>query len=347
MTQCDGKYFDGLSAKPYTAVLSRNAGESHYRLTLAESGETLHFEAGALQADPPLGKNSPRTVRLPGGAKFYTTQSDELDMLGAAEGPQLKNPQVWASILEGYKHAILLSIALLLSILFLGYRYGIPIVADSVAGKMPQSVLQTISNNTLNVLDKYVGFEPTTLSIQRQAELRGFFDELTVQLGTPGYAYKLEFRDFPPNAFALPSGTIVFSDELIEELPTDNAIIAVMAHEIAHVEKRHGIRQLFRQAGVAFVLSTLLNDLSSAPALLSALPELLISSGYSRSFESEADLFSAHYLCEHYGSSQPMADALRTLQEMSGNMESESTELISTHPLLGKRIAIVEAVECE
>lgn len=347
MIGCEGKYFDGLNAKPQAATLSREPGGSVYQLTLQATGESIDLYRNSVQIEPALGKGSPRTVRLPEGAKFYTTDSVALDGLTRWETPQWKNPQVCASKLEGHRHAILLSVLLLLAILFLGYRYGIPAAADSLASKMPQSVLRTISDNTLNALDTLVGLKPSTLSFERQAELQELFTELRYEIGSPGYEYKLVFRNFSANAFALPSGTIVFSDELIEKLPYDEAIVAVMVHEVAHVEARHGIRQLFRQAGVAFVLSTLLSDLSSAPVLLSALPELLISSGYSRGFESEADMYSAHYLCEHQGSLKPMADALRTLRDLFGEAESESTELISSHPLLDKRIEAVEALGCE
>ncbi|MEM7790066.1 MAG: M48 family metallopeptidase [Verrucomicrobiota bacterium] len=307
----------------------------------------MKFEAGAIDFDPPLGKTSPRTVRFPNGAKFYTEDSDKLDTLRGKYKVSFRNPQVLASLLENHRQAIVISILILAAFVFVAYKYGIPAVADSVAKKVPRSVLETVSDNTLETLDKYFGFAPSNLPEERRGELLATFDQLIFEIGSPEYSYKLEFRDIPPNAFALPSGTIIFSDSLIEELVTEEAIIAVMAHEVAHVEERHGMRQVLRQAGVAFLVSTLLSDVSSLPAILSALPELLISSGYSRSFESEADAYSADYLCHRYGSSQGMVDALERLQSLYGMAESESTEFISTHPLLSKRIEMLEELGCE
>ncbi len=45
------------------------------------------------------------------------------------------------------------------------------------------------------------------------------------------------------NAFALPSGIVVMTDELVELAKTDDELVAVLAHEIGHVRGRHALRQ--------------------------------------------------------------------------------------------------------
>ena len=53
-----------------------------------------------------------------------------------------------------------------------------------------------------------------------------------------GHVYQLEFRHggyIDANAFALPSGIIVMTDELVELAKSDDELISVLAHEIGHV----------------------------------------------------------------------------------------------------------------
>ena len=64
-------------------------------------------------------------------------------------------------------------------------------------------------------------------------------------------------RDLGANAFALPDGVIVFTDELIGLLESDAEILAVFAHEYGHVVERHSLRQILQDSAIA-VLSFLL-----------------------------------------------------------------------------------------
>ena len=90
-----------------------------------------------------------------------------------------------------------------------------------------------------------------------------------------------------PNAFALPGGTIVVTDELVELLDdNDDAVLGVMAHELGHVEHRHGMR-LFVQSSLLGVLTGwVLGDFSG---LMGTAPVVLGRAAYSRDAAREAD----------------------------------------------------------
>ena len=116
-----------------------------------------------------------------------------------------------------------------------------------------------------------------------------------------GHVYRLEFRQgglIGANAFALPSGIIVMTDELVEMAETDDELVAVLAHEVGHVRGRHALRQLLQAAGVSALAFALLGDVSSISALLSAAPALLHAK-HSRDFEREADGFAKQWLREN------------------------------------------------
>jgi len=79
-------------------------------------------------------------------------------------------------------------------------------------------------------------------------------DELSHVQGRPGLRYRAHLlRDSDFNAFALPGGTIVIHTGLFEgpgALESEAEFIAVLGHEVAHIEKRHciGKFQLARRA---------------------------------------------------------------------------------------------------
>jgi len=159
--------------------------------------------------------------------------------------------------------------------------------------QLPAAVEQRAGDEALAYLDGHL-LSASALPAQRQDELRRSFAAVAARaaptLGsTP--AYQLLLRQGPPemgpNAFALPGGVIVVTDALATLLATQpDALNGVIAHELGHVRHRHGLR-LAVQSGVAGAAAGLLvGDVSS---VLAGLPTLLVTLGYSRDFEREAD----------------------------------------------------------
>ena len=90
-----------------------------------------------------------------------------------------------------------------------------------------------------------------------------------------------------PNAFALPGGTIVVTDEMLQLLAgRDDVLLGVLGHELGHVQRRHGMRLLVQATLIGTAASIAWGDFS---AVLAAAPALLGQSAYSRDFEREAD----------------------------------------------------------
>ncbi|HWH83980.1 MAG TPA: M48 family metallopeptidase, partial [Burkholderiaceae bacterium] len=135
---------------------------------------------------------------------------------------------------------------------------------------------------------------------ERQQALRAAFAHALAQAGpelarTP---YDLRFHASPargaggrggigPNAFALPGGTIVVTDEMLALLQgRDDVLIGVLGHELGHVRRRHGMRLLVQTTLIATASSLAWGDFSS---VLAAAPALLGQRSYSRDFEREAD----------------------------------------------------------
>ncbi|HHJ35224.1 MAG TPA: M48 family metallopeptidase, partial [Gammaproteobacteria bacterium] len=98
------------------------------------------------------------------------------------------------------------------------------------------------------------------------------------------------------NAFALPDGSIVFTDDLVRLSDTDGELIAVLLHEIGHLHHRHSLRMAIQGFSLAAFVAIITGDVSTSSTIITGLPALLIQSGYSREMETEADDYSLDYM---------------------------------------------------
>jgi Zn-dependent protease with chaperone function len=214
-------------------------------------------------------------------------------------------------------------------------RWGVPAIANWAAEVIPTEVDVAIGTGTLDVLDQLAFYE-SRLPADRQHELQAKFAWMIADLDD-GHAYQLVFRNggrFGANAFALPSGIVVVTDQLVELSETDNELVAVLAHEIGHVRARHALRQLLQAAGVSAMAMALLGDVSSTSGVLSAAPALLHAK-HSREFETEADEFAKQWLRAR-GIDDTHFDAI--LCRMSeGAGDHRSVDFFASHPPTSER----------
>jgi len=98
------------------------------------------------------------------------------------------------------------------------------------------------------------------------------------------------------NALALPGGNIYLFRGILEASESPEEILGVVAHEIAHIERRHGVQQLGRTTAVAFLSSLAIGadvegmDMTDKLETLGEIGSTLLVLKYSRGFEREADL---------------------------------------------------------
>jgi Zn-dependent protease with chaperone function len=80
------------------------------------------------------------------------------------------------------------------------------------------------SQQTLSTLDRIV-LRPSGLTAARQAEIADLLHRVATAAGDPG-RYRLELRDggrIGANAFALPDGTVIVTDQLVRLAEVDEA----------------------------------------------------------------------------------------------------------------------------
>jgi predicted Zn-dependent protease len=152
--------------------------------------------------------------------------------------------------------------------------------------------------------------------------------------------YQLELRDaatIGPNAFALPGGIIVVTDQLVDETESINEVLAILAHEIGHTELRHPLRSVLHGSLTAIIAATITADAGSLSAAVTSLPFILLQTKYSREMESAADEFAFRLLRQHDLSPELFAKALERLSKGS-SAEEHAFSFLSTHPVTAERI---------
>jgi len=141
------------------------------------------------------------------------------------------------------------------------------------------------------------------------------------------------------NAFALPGGNTFYYTGLIKFLDDEASLAGVMAHEIAHADKRHASLRLTEVYKYQVVASLLFG---SNPTLIQSILTDLAIGGvaleYSRKFEFEADEFAVRYL-------YPTQTDSRGVAYFFQKIDSEPTPgwmtYFSTHPPDKERIDAV------
>jgi Zn-dependent protease with chaperone function len=189
----------------------------------------------------------------------------------------------------------------------------------------------------------HVFFAPSGLGMAQQVQVRALFDRMQREMNT-GLPLRLELRRggrVGANAFALPSGIIVVTDELIASAEHPEEIESVLAHEVGHIVHRHSLRMLLRSSASALLMFTLLGDVNSMSTLAASVPTVLVQAKHSRDFEREADDYSLAWLEKRHIPPHYFGDLLRRLerqQAASGHAEDGGVmSYFSSHPRTEER----------
>lgn len=326
-----GQFFDGKSSTPWPAQLDFSAdGVVH----ILGTPEPRNVPLSAITVSDRVGR-TPRRLRFADGAVFESLENDAIDAGLIALGHHHFSRRVdkWE---RAWKPAMAALVAIV--VLSVGFVvFGIPLMANLAARVLPPSVDRAIGSQGLAIFDRSV-LSPSELAPSRQKALRARFDAMTAPLDD-GHRYRLELRNsatIGANAFALPDGIIVMTDQLVALAQNDDEIVAVLAHEIGHVRKRHALRMILQSTGVAAIAFAVLGDASSISALAAAAPAALINAKHSRDFEREADGFAKEWLQENHIASNRFDDLLCRLAKEHGSTPG-SMSYLESHPPIDER----------
>ncbi|GEO81226.1 DUF898 family protein [Pararhodospirillum oryzae] len=133
------------------------------------------------------------------------------------------------------------------------------------------------------------GLAPSGLPRARQEALHARFAGLARADGQDPPPPLALVRAPAPLALALPGGPVLISDRLVRLANDDTALAGVMAHELGHIQARHGPRRLLHSLGLAAGLFLARGSPWVLPAEALIVPVFLQDRARSRAFEASAD----------------------------------------------------------
>ena len=337
-------YFDGVSARAKTVTLSICSGQLHL------SGEGVERSVNLSEVQwAERTRHGARVAHFRSGGMVHCNEAPQWDAWRRMTGQR----EPWVVTLQQSWRWVAATAAVLVLTVAALYQWGLPVAARAVVAWIPFSWDVSVGESTLALVDEHL-MQPSALPPAEQARLEADFRQV-LSASPPGRvpSWRLIFRQsrIGANAFALPGGTLVVTDELVELVDRNSAVIsAVLAHEVGHLQQRHGMRLLV-QSGMLGVFSSLVaGDFST---LLAGVPAWIGQASYSRDAEREADAAAVHILQAAQLSPRLMVTLFQRLSEQRKAAQSNPSKSqppdagfglgFASHPSDAERIRFFES----
>lgn len=165
---------------------------------------------------------------------------------------------------------------------------------------------------------------------------------LGIALAQPsGANYKWHFgviQSDAINAFAMPGGYVLLTAGLLKTLESEDELAFILAHEVAHVARRHYYQVVQRQRlaeQAAKGLKSVAQD--GDVGMLAQVSGQIYARGLDKTAEFEADRLGVEYMTRAGYDPASALSVLEKLQRLKGN-DPRSELLFSTHPSPAERI---------
>lgn len=280
-------WFDGRSPRARPAAVHL---EDDVLVVLCEGEAPRRYPLPGVRW-PERRSHGQRQTDLPDGSSLQHADSAGWDAWWAAQGLQESRVVGW---MQSWR-ATLAAMAGTVVFLAAAWAWGVPMLSNTLAHMVPQSLENGIGRQGMEQLERLF-LAPSAVPLAEQELVRERFAGVLQRAFPDGGLprWQLSFhasKVLGANAFALPGGYIVVTDDLVAMLRDQpDAITGVLAHELGHVEHRHGLDLLVRASLVSAMAGVVLGD---ASGFLATVPVTLVTQAYSRDAEREADEFAA------------------------------------------------------
>ncbi len=225
----------------------------------------------------------------------------------------------------GFSKIVAIALALFVGAVC-AYLFLLPPIAERTARLLPES------------FDDYIGeafmeqfLEDNIIDSRRTEALEDFVSALKLP-NQDKLRFMVVVSD-EVNAFALPNGQIVIYTAILDKMKGADELVALIAHETAHVQRRHSVQMLARNLSSYIFVSIVFSDINGVMAVLAENAHTLNTLAYSRAFEQEADELGLQILINNRVNPKGMIRLFNRLKQSGLHVP----EIIQTHPLLEKR----------
>lgn len=328
----DASYFDGLSSKPISVIIS--LVESG--LSLSDGEREILWERSLISIET---LSSQRQLLLTYGE--WPQQRLSIKEEGIDE---VRRHLQSGLITQSYQKVskikpvplVLLSMLLIIGISYL-YIYQIsPAVAEKAVVLIPKKFDEVIGSRNITSSVMFSDIDSTKTDL-----LNAFYHECGFQ---SEFNIRLHYcPDRIVNAFAVPGGSIFIYEGLIKKMDSWEELAALISHELAHVNQRHSMKQIARSVSSYIIISVLTGDVAGVSSVILENAQALHQMANSRIMESEADEYGLIYLRAQNINPQGILDLFNTLLDESRGMEDDLSQMsfLLSHPLTSERITTI------
>jgi predicted Zn-dependent protease len=327
-------------------------------------GGLVRFEAETLQFTLPV---EGLTVRLGGasdrliffehpemvGISVFTSDRTVLEQPAFAQNAALGRARGKIRQTQWLSRGLLFAVMLALAAVLAGIWLAKDSMVESVAAKIPAAWEQKLGE---------AAFVQFSLGHKFLAddELKRQLDQLAAPLlavvPQDRYPFTLHLVEDPSlNAFALPGGKVMLHSGLLLAADSPEEILGVLAHELAHVTRQHGVRGIVSNLGLYAVVTFFVGDVSGVAAILVNNAPFLLTQKFSRDHEREADEQGFRYLeaaglnprglITFFDKVRAEEDSLKS--KVPGGQAMDALGFLSTHPATTERQARLERLIAE
>ena len=170
---------------------------------------------------------------------------------------------------------------------------------------------------------------------------------LAARAGGPKYPYSFSIADYKEiNAFALPGGPVWIHRGIIHAAENEAQLASVLAHEVAHIARRHAADQITKRLvanGLLGLLGAVLGN--EGGARTAQMAAQVLAGGYmlkfSRDDEREADRVGAQIMRRAGWDPRAMIEFFDILRRQQGRDPHSVEIFLSTHPAPGERATLL------
>lgn len=333
-----GRYFDGRTALAQPVRIT--IGTRGLQIAKTDRG-TLWWDYGEVRQTQ--GAYAGEQVRLERGAPFpEALLVDDGGFLAAIHAIAPERTAFHNPARRPLRLKLTLLAALCLPVLGAAlYLWGIPAMAEALAGRVPISWEEQLGRSAVGML---VSPEDRQKDPVCTDVLEGIGDRLLENVSPSGYRFRYVLkRDRSINAFAAPGGIVVVHTGLVSETGSAEELAGVLAHEMQHILKRHSTKALFRDCSLQVLIAAWTGDVGGLEVALET-AGTLGKLRFSRQAETEADLEGMKMLQAAGIAPDGMVAFFKSLEKMD---LPEGLTYLSTHPRSEDRIRQLERLAAE
>jgi Zn-dependent protease with chaperone function len=329
ISKTKGLYFDGYTSVPTEVEVEMNESLNEIKFIVPEGN---YFVWNTLETAT---ENFSDCMEIRQSAKTddFLKISDK-DFRQSFISYLKKNGKIslYNRLLDSSLKVHLLITVFIIALIFGGYKFIIPVIAEKAVILIPENFDKYLGNN-------YINHYLTSVSVdeEKTVSLNEFAARL--DLNNEDLNFTVIKSDIV-NAFALPDGNIVVYTGLLDKMEEYEELAGLIGHETAHINHRHSMKELCRNLGGYLFISIILTDTNGIMNIIAENAHNLQGLSYSRKFEREADEEGTNLMMKNNIDPYGMLKLFSRLEKEHD--KSLIPEFMSTHPATKERIKNVD-----